>query len=237
MTEAVKNVNSIVLVFAIILISFVVIQATLFLRHALKFNAENQLFTKEEIKDAAQSSAIATIGPAFSVVVVVLAMISLIGPAVTFMRSGVIGSADYELWLADIVATQLGVTLGGEGFTEAIFTVAIFGMILGSAPFMINILFTLKPLDKAMMKAAKKKHSFIPLLGMSAELGLMGYWTLENAQKGAPNIAGIIVSMIVGVLVVRWCKKGDHPKLSNWILGIALVCGMAAATIVAHIVG
>lgn len=237
MTQAVKNVNSIVLVFAILLIGFVIVQATIFLRHALKFNAKHELFSKDEIKDAVQASAISSIGPSFSIVVIVLAMISLIGPAVTWMRSGVLGSADYELWIADIVSTQLGVTLGGEGFTEAAFTVAIFGMVLASAPFMVNCLITIKPLDKAMMKAAKKKNSFIPLLGMTAELGMMGYWALENGTKGVPNTIAIIASLLTAMAVVTWCKKGDHPKLSNWILAIALIAGMFVATVVQQVIG
>mgnify|MGYP006876760546 CR=1 FL=1 len=50
MTQAVKDVNSIVLVFAILLIGYVIVQATFFLRHALKFNEKYKLFSKEEIK-------------------------------------------------------------------------------------------------------------------------------------------------------------------------------------------
>ena len=42
MTQAVKDVNSIVLVFAILLIGYVIVQATFFLRHALKFNFQAQ---------------------------------------------------------------------------------------------------------------------------------------------------------------------------------------------------
>lgn len=237
MTEAVRNVNNIIWVFALILIGFVILQAVLFLRHALTFNKKHQLYTREQLKDTVISSSIATIGPAFSVVVVVLAMISLIGPAVTFMRSGVIGAADYELWLADIVASSLGVELGGEGFTEAIFTVAIFGMVLGSAPFMINLLITCKPLDKALIKASTKKRSFIPLLGLTAELGIVGYWALETGAKSVPNTAGIFAGMFTAMAIIFYCKKKKGTKLNDWMLAIALVGGMAGATIVDVLMG
>lgn len=235
MTDVIKNVNSVILPFAVVLILFVVVQASLFLAHALKFNKKHELFTREEVKNAMKSSVIGSIGPSFSIIVVVLAMISIIGPAVTWMRSGVIGAADFELWMADIVATSLDVQLGGPDVTESLFTVAIFGMVLGSAPWMLHLLLTCKPLDKAVIKSSSKKRSFIPLLGFSAELGMMAYWALENGTKGVPQTTGIVTSLIAGAAVVIYCKRGNHPKLSNWILGIAMIVGMTCSTIVAHL--
>ena len=237
MTEAVKNVNNIIFPFALILIGFVILKAILFLRHALAFNKKHQLYTSGQIKDTIVSSAISTIGPAFSVVVVVLAMISIIGPTVTFMRSGVIGAADYELWMADIVASSLGVELGGEGFTEAAFTTAIFGMVLGSAPYMINLLITCKPLDKALIKASQKKRSFIPVLGLAAELGIVSYWALETGAKGVSNTAGILTGMFTAMAIIFYCKKKNSSKLNDWMLAISLVGGMAGATIVDVLMG
>ncbi len=233
--NVIAEVNKVVLPFAIILISIVIVQAILFLHNALMFNKKHQMFSKEEIQDAMKSSIIGTIGPSFSVIVVVLAMISVLGPAVTWMRSGVIGSADFELWMADIVATALGVDLGSSNMTAAFFSVAIFGMVLGSAPFMLNLLITCKPLDKATVKSASKKHSFIPMLGFSAELGMMAYWALENGTKGAPQTAGIITSLVAGAAAVTFCQKGKHHKLSNWVLGFAMLVGMVCATAVAHL--
>lgn len=229
MTQAVKNVTAAVWPFAIILLGFVLVQSLLFMRNALKFNKKYQLYSKDDLRSIAKSSAISSIGPSFSVVVVVIAMISLVGPAVTFMRTGVIGAADYELWLADVVATTMGVTIGGEGFTEAVFTCAIFGMVLGSAPYMVNLLITLKPLDTAARKEQKKKHSFIPVLGMTAEIGFLGYWTLSTASGGVPKTVGIIFGLLSSMGVTAAVRKSGNEKLNDWILGIALIGGMVAA--------
>lgn len=235
MTSVVTEVNQVILPFAMVLIGLVIVQATLFLRNALKFNKDHGLFSKAEVKDAMVSGIVSSIGPSFSIIVVVLAMISIIGPAVTWMRSGVIGAADFELWMADIVASSLGVELGGTSMTTNAFTVTIFGMVLGSAPWMLHLLLTCKPLDKAVMRSSNKKHSFIPMLGFSAELGMMAYWALENATKGVPQTIGIITSMVAGATVVLYCKKGNHPKLSNWVLGLAMIVGMTCATVAAHL--
>lgn len=237
MTQAVKNVTAVVWPFAIILLTFVVVQAVLFMVNALKFNAKYKLYTKDDLTSIVKSSAISSIGPSISVVVVVIAMISLVGPSVTFMRTGVIGAADYELWLADVVATTMGVTIGGEGFTEAVFTCAIFGMVLGSAPYMVNLLLLLKPLDKAAHKAQKKKHSFLPILGMTAELGFLGYWTLSTASGGVPKTVGIIFGLLSSMGVTAAVRKSGNEKLNDWVLGIALVGGMLAAAIAETILG
>lgn len=231
MSQAVQNVTAVVWPFAIVLLGFVLVQAALFMRHALKFNKKYNLYTSDDLKSIVKSSAVASIGPSLSVVVVVIAMISLVGPSVTFMRTGVIGAADYELWLADVVATAMGVTLGGEGFTEAVFTCAIFGMILGSAPYMVNLLITLKPIDTLAQKAKNKKHSFIPILGMTAELGFLGYWTLSTASGGAPKTVGIIAGLLSSMGVTAFVRKTGNEKLGDWILGIALIGGMLAAGI------
>ena len=229
MTQAVKNVTAVVWPFAIILLGFVIVQSVLFMTNALKFNKKYNLYSKDDLKSIAKSSAVSSIGPSFSVVVVVIAMISLVGPAVTFMRTGVIGAADYELWLADVVATTMGATIGGERFTEAVFTCAIFGMVLGSAPYMINLLITLKPLDTLARKESKKKRSCIPVLVMKAELGFLGYWALSTASGGIPKTVGIIFGLLSSMGVTAAVRKSGNEKLNDWILGIALIGGMVAA--------
>ena len=78
-----------------------------------------------------------------------LGLVSLIGPVLSFMRVGVIGSAAYETQMAEIAASTLGVTLGAEGITESTLTLCLFTMTLGSAPFLINTLITVKPMDDA----------------------------------------------------------------------------------------
>ena len=157
MTEAVRNVTTVIWPFAAILLSFVMVQAAMFMVNALRFNKKYNLYSRDELVSIAKSATVSTIGPSLSVVVVVIAMISLVGPAVTFMRTGVIGAADYELWLADVVATAMGVTIGGEGFTEAVFTCAIFGMVLGSAPYMLNLLISLKPVSYTHLDVYKRQ--------------------------------------------------------------------------------
>lgn len=231
MSDVISRVNWLILPFAIILIGFVVVQATLFLRHALRFNSKHHLYTSEDLREVVKVSAIGTIGPAFSAMIVVLSLIPIVGPVVTYMRTGVIGAADFELLNANIAVESMGLSFGDANFTEAAFTVAIFGMTVASAPYFIHLLITCKPMDKAMIKASQKKRSFIPMLSMGAEMGFIGYWALEQGSASAANTATIIVSLICSLLVGVIAQKSNHPKLKEWTMAIAMVCGMIGGEI------
>lgn len=231
MTNSVQNVNNVIWFFATILIAFVVLQATVFLRMALKFNKRNNILTDGEIKTAMKTGGISVIAPALSVTVIALSLITMIGPATTFMRVGVIGSASYELMLANIAAETLGVELGSNLFTEPIFVLAIFGMVFGSAPYFINCLLTLKPMDKTLQKSSKKKNSFIPILGLASSMGILGYSGMGQLIKGIPYIVSFFVSLLLAKFLMMYIAKTGKRGLSDWIMAICMVVGMTFAMI------
>ena len=153
--EAIKNMNGTVWVFAAILIGMVIVQALLFLRLALNMNKKTNAVSKEEISQAVKTGAVSAIGPAFSTLTIALSLIVMVGSGVTFMRCGVIGAPAWELMMAQFSAGAAGVEFGSAEFTESIFTLCIFGMTLASAPYFINTIITLKPLDKVVAKSAE----------------------------------------------------------------------------------
>lgn len=161
MTAPVAYLNGIIWVFGAILITFVVIQAAGFLRMALKFNKDNKLLTGQEVNMSIKTGVLSVIGPACSVIVIAISLLTLLGPAITFMRVGVIGSASTELTLANIAADAMGGIMGSDSFDEVMITTAIFGMVLGSAPYFLNCFLTLKPLDSAVTKS-KSSGSWFP---------------------------------------------------------------------------
>ena len=86
---------------------------------------------------------------------------------------------------------------------------------MGSAPYMINLLITLKPLDTLARKESKKKRSFIPVLGMTAELGFLGYWALSTASGGIPKTVGIIFGLLSSMGVTAAVRKSGNEKLND----------------------
>lgn len=233
----ISKINGELWIFTCMLIGVVIIQATIFLRMALKYNRKYQVLTNEEVKNCMKVGSVSVLAPALSVVVVGLTLIQMMGSAATMMRVGVIGSAGYELTLAEIAADTMGVTLGGDDFTGEAFTLALFTMFFGSMPYILNALITVKPMDMAMTKSMGKKNSLVGVIGLAAGLGLMGFLVLKQGSAGPFHAVGAIVSALVTAGCRQYIKKTGHKKLTDWILAIAIVVGAGAATLAANLFG
>jgi len=240
MSSVIQGMNGTIWVFAGILICWVLVQSGLFLRLTLNFNKKNQLLSQEEIKQTASTGFVSVLGPAISVVVVAISLIAMVGPATTFMRCGVIGAPMWELMMAEYSAQSAGMAFGDPGFNESIFTLCIFGMTLASAPYFINTIITLKPMDKAVAKAAKeaasgsKKESFIPTMGSAAMMGMMGY-SMFDYFLDINKFVAWIAAMLTAVVLMKLEKS--HKGLATWSMAIAMLVGMFAGQIAKTILG
>ena len=229
--EAVKNMNGTVWIFAALIIGMVLVQSLLFLRLAMKMNKKTHAVSKEELSQAYKTGAVSAIGPAFSTLTIVLSLIVLVGSGVTFMRCGVIGAPAWELFMADVSAKAAGVEFGSAEFTESIFTLCIFGMALASAPYFINTILTLKPLDKALLKGQQqaeggvKKKSFMPYISNAAMGGLLGYSVLDYF-KTIPSAVAFLTAAVVMIWLSNLAKKIKSGTLGSFAMAIAMVCAM-----------
>ena len=117
--------------------------------------------------------------------------------------------------------------------TTGILTLCLFGMVLGSAPYFLNCFLTLKPMDAAMSKPKEAgKASFTPILGLAASIGLIGRSATAQFMNGLPNISALCVGGLVTWLIMQYVKKSGKKGLNDWILAIALVCGMIVGSLV-----
>ncbi len=234
MVDAVRNLNGTLWIFASLLIGWVIVQAMLFYRLAMGFNKKNNLLSDEEVKSAVRTGAVSVFGPAVSVVVVALSLISMVGSATTFMRCGVIGAPSWELLMANTSADAAGVAFGSAGFTENIFVLCIFGMVFASAPYFINTIITLKPLDLAVKAASadKSKPSFIPTLGKAAMMGMMGY-SLYNYVTNKKMVPALLASAATAFAVQKLAKMTGQKWLKDFSMAFSMVIGMAVAQICA----
>ncbi len=231
MSQAMVTVNRICFLFCLLIIGLVIIQAVLFIRNALMFNKKHRVLSEDEVRSVMKIGCVSAIAPACSIIVVALGLVSLIGPVLSFMRVGVIGSAAYETQMAEIAASTLGVTLGTEGITESTLTLCLFTMTLGSAPFLINTLITVKPMDDAMVKAAKSSRSFLPAFSLAA-MALLVYLGANNASKSSPNLVGFAASALCTFALTKYVKKSGKKSLGNFTMSIAMLAGMICATVV-----
>lgn len=225
--DTIKLMNGSAWMFAALLIVMVVIQSLLFLRMALRFNKKHEVLTNEEVKLAVRTGSIAAIGPALSTITVALSLIAMVGSGVTFMRCGVIGAPAWELFMASTASSAAGVEFGSPEFTPAIFTLCIFGMTWASAPYFINTIITLKPLDSVANKAASSKNSrsFLPYLSAGAMAGLLGC-SIMDYLTSIPSCAAIVVSGLVGYAVSTIAKKTNNSFLASLNMALGMIAAM-----------
>ena len=242
MPEIVAKLDSQMWPFAALLVGSCFLQVILFVRNVLSFNKKAKLLSQEEIKSAVKVGAVATLGPAVSCIVVAIATVAVMGTAVTYMRCAVIGADSYELVLVNMGAEALGVTAGGDDFSEIAFGVCLFAMTFGTMTYLINLLLTIKPLDKVVTrnilkssesengkeKAAKK--TFLPLFGLSAAVGLFTYNSISSSFSGIPYFLSVLTGMAVTWFISKFFGNGKKINLSDWSLGIALILGMIVGT-------
>lgn len=233
MIEIANKLNGRIWVFCAILIGLVLVQSFLFLRLALRYNKDYKLLSKSEINQAVRTGAIAAVGPSLSSLVVAISLMTIVGSATTYMRCGVIGAPAWELMMANLAASAAGIKFGEAGITANIFVLCLFGMILGSAPYFLNTIITLKPLDMAVEKTKKStaKLSFMPYLGNSAMAAVLG-WMMLGYFTSVAAIAGFIVAMIACYIVNMIAKKTGNKFFGSFNLAIGMVIGMTAAQII-----
>lgn len=235
--EAIQSMNGAIWVFAGLLVGMVVVQALLFLRLALNFNKKHKLLSKEEITLATRTGLITAVGPAISVLPIVLSLIVLVGSGTTFMRCGVIGAPVFELMIASLTAQTVGVELGSAEFTQAIFTMCLFGMGLSVMGYFVNTIITLKPLDRAVEKSEKsQKRSFIPYMSSAAMIGILVSLIMDKLTN-IPNIATLIGAGIITLLVSALAKKMNSRTLASMALAIAMVGAMVIGEALTLILG
>ena len=100
------------------LFSGLIVAAAIFQSAVLyRYVRRTGVLTEEEMRVCMKAGSTVAIGPAISVFVVALSMISMLGAPFTLMRVGMIGSTSTELTAASIGAEAAGVSLGMDTLT------------------------------------------------------------------------------------------------------------------------
>lgn len=216
-------------IFALLVISIVIIQAIIFIRLASK-TAQSVGMTPLEVKSAIRTGAISSLGPSFAIIIVAISLLTLIGDPVTLMRIGIIGSAPIETVGASIGAQEAGAELGGASFTEKAFTNAVWVMCLGGMGWLLfTVLFT-KSLGKIQKKITAKGNKNILLMqsvSTAAMIGAFSYLGSGEMVKGI-NESIVLIGAFLAMPIILWAsKRFDKKWLQEWSLGLVIVVGLS----------
>ena len=161
-------------IIALVMISVVIFQSIIFMKKAFATGRKIGI-TEDQFKTTIRSAVITSFGPSFAVLIGLVALISLIGSPMAFMRLGVIGAVMFETLCVDAGAEAVGVVANTPQFDLYAFTNVMWVMCVASIGWLIIAgLFTPK-LESFRMKIVGGKNYLLPVLSTGAVLGAFGY--------------------------------------------------------------
>lgn len=223
-------------IISLLTVGLVAFQAVLIYRLTKKYAEAKKALTPEEMQIALKTGGVVAIGPAISVFVLALSMISLLGAPATLMRIGIIGSAATEMTAATVGAMMAGVSLGAEELTMAAFGCAMFGCAVMSCGYLIMIPILSRGLGKGLQKlfaprADGKKGKAAVFFGAVFPVLFILLLTLTQVANGLDYVGALIVAGIVSMTLDKIAKKKNIKWLKEWGMGISVLAGMISGPI------
>lgn len=199
---------------------------------------------RKVLRKAIVSSATFTILPAFSILLGVIALSGSMGIPLPWLRLSVIGNLQYEVNVAQIAATGVGLTglKITEMTAEAFVTIALVmtAGILGGA---LLCLFTLKAYSKKLSGkpkaagAAKKTFGDWAMVAMFVGMcaAYIGSYVGQAAQGTLLPLMTAIVAALA-MCVCEWFERKKHCVwLENFDLAASMLVAMAAAVLLGRL--
>lgn len=217
-------------------VSVVMLQAAIFLRRAWTDGKKIGL-SDEQLKSGFRTGVISAVGPAFAVLVGMLALVATVGGPVAWMRLSVIGSVAFELPAAEIGVSQLGYSLGDEGITETAYATAVWSMTLGGTGWLLVSAFGTPHMENVRQKLGNGREKLIPIIGASAMLGAFAYFLTGEVAAGTPETGSVAVGGLVMLGLLRIADRRDIQWLREWALGTAMIVGLFAGVALQVTVG
>ena len=199
---------------------------------------------KKVLKKAIVSSATFTVLPAFSILLGVIALSGSMGIPLPWLRLSVIGNLQYEVNVAQIAATGVGLTglKITEMTAEAFVTIALVmtAGILGGA---LLCLFTLKAYAKKLSGKPKAKGSSKKTFGDWAMVAMfvgmcaayIGSYVGQAAQGALLPLLTAFVAALA-MCVCEWFERKKHCVwLENFDLAASMLVAMAAAVLLGRL--
>lgn len=229
MLEYMKIANSPILWISVIpAVALVLYQAATFMKKAIATGKEMGI-TDQQIEDAKKSSFFAALGPSLVVLIGMVALLTLMGGPVSFMRLSYIGSVMYELPTADIAASAAGSTLGTDNMTAAAYANAVWLMTICCLGWiLVSALFTDKMGDLR-DKIAKGNEQ---VLAVIATAGGLGSFTYQVANRVLPApISGQAVACYAAFIIMFVLNTISARKDLVWINQFGIIIAMIGGMI------
>ena len=212
-------------------ILYIVGLSAVFLRKAWKRCLELGV-SREKLRAIARSSAVFTVVPSISIVIGLFTLSTVLGVPWPWYRLSVVGSVNYELMAADMVADGMGYSSVSEMTAQAdysVFGAVMFVMsICILAGIIINI-FAVEKIQNSMNKLKKKRGDWGAIFNSCFFLGIVAAFTPLIFASGTVYALTFLVSMGVVALCVLCMRRFRLNWMGSFIMSISLIVSMAAS--------
>lgn len=217
-------------IIAITMLTVVIIQSIIFMKKAFKTSKDIGV-TDEQIKTTLRASIITSIGPSFAILIGLVALISLIGSPMAYMRLGVIGAVMFETLCVDAGAEAVGVMANTPEFDLYAFSNVMWVMCVASIGWLLIVAFLTPKLESVRGKLVGGKDYLLPVLSTGAVLGAFGYQVSKFVVNLGPGTVAVLVSGFVMILINKISDKTGIKWLKEWALSFSMIAGMFSATL------
>jgi len=206
-------------------VALVLFQATLFMRMAFKRGREMGM-ERSILTTGFKVGLISAIGPAFAILIGMMALIVNVGAPFAWLRLSYIGSIMYELMGANFGAMAVGTELGAADFGQLAFASAVWCQTLGALGWLIVCAIVTHKLEFVRIKMAGGKMLFLPILTAACMIGAFSYLSSARLIRGGGSTVAVLVGMVCMMLFIKLSRKLHQAWLLHWSLGFSMIIGM-----------
>lgn len=215
-----------------ITILIVLLQPVLFLFAAVK-RAKELNMSREELKEAATSSAVFSIIPSLPIIISYLILVPSLGRYFPWLRLSVVGSASYETMAANMAAEAFGLeSISVPDIPVDVFVCIVFVVTVGILGGNIFNVFFLKTYDKKVESLKTKNAKLVPVITTAMFLGLYGTMSAPHITNftNIPAVTAIAGAGIAALIFDRLARK--VKRLKEFAFPLSMIVGMLASCVV-----
>ena len=215
-----------------ITILIVLLQPVLFIFAAVK-RAKELNMPKEELKEAATSSAVFSIIPSLPIIISYLILVPSLGRYFPWLRLSVVGSASYETMAANMAAEAFGLeSISVPDIPVDVFVCIVFVVTVGILGGNIFNVFFLKTYDKKVESLKTKNAKLVPVITTAMFLGLYGTMSAPHITNFTNIPAGTAIAGagIAALIFDRLARK--VKRLKEFAFPLSMIVGMLASCVV-----
>ncbi len=218
-----------------IILLVIMLQSVLFIRLAWKEGIRIGMSSQKMLKGL-RAGMVSAIIPSIPIVVALIAMAGVLGIPFPWIRLSVIGSAPYELLAAEIGAKPMGVeSLGGAGYTEAVFANSVWVMTIGAMWSGLIVFFFLKTIRKQYNKIQARDTNWMKVISLAGFFGVVCIFLVDKMWAGTLPMLTTITGAFLMVFFAVLIKKFEIKWLREFALPLSMVGAMGAAILFAQL--